>query len=68
LGKENKKKYEKLEHSKKEEYVNARREELISLGKQNPEGFWRELQQRRKQTENNITDAQWLEYVRLLYE
>jgi hypothetical protein len=68
LGKENKKKYEKLVHSKKEEYVNARREELISLGKHNPKGFWRELQQRRKKTKNNITNVQWLEYARLLYE
>jgi hypothetical protein len=42
-GKENKKKYERSVHSKKEEYVNARRGELISLGKHNPKGFWREL-------------------------
>jgi len=48
LGKENKKKYEKSIHSKKEEYVNARRKELISLGKHNSKGFWREIQQRRK--------------------
>ena len=41
---------------------------LISLGKHNPKGFWRELQQRKEQTENSITDVQWLEYVRLLYE
>jgi hypothetical protein len=38
-GKENKKKYEKSIHSKKQEYVNARRKELISPGKHNPKGF-----------------------------
>jgi hypothetical protein len=36
--------------------------------KTQPKGFWREPQQRRKQTKNNITDVQWLEYARLLYE
>jgi len=43
-------------------------QELISLGKHNPKGFWRELQQRKEQTENSITDVQRLEYTRLLYE
>ena len=39
LGKEIKKKYEKLIHSKKQEYVNARRKELISPGKHKTKGF-----------------------------
>ena len=68
LNKENKRKYEKLVQSKREDYVNTRRKELISLGKYNPKGFWRELQQRKEHTKNRITDVQWLEYARLLYE
>ncbi|XP_057842732.2 uncharacterized protein LOC131052150 [Cryptomeria japonica] len=66
LNKENKK-YAKLIQAKKE-YVNARRKELISLGKRNHKYFWKELQQRRKQTTNSITNTQWLEYAKLLYE
>ena len=46
----------------------SRREELIFLGKNNPKLFWKELQVSKKQTENNITVNQWLEYARKLYE
>ena len=46
----------------------SRREELIFLGKNNPKLFWKELQASKKQTENNITADQWLEYARQLYE
>jgi hypothetical protein len=44
------------------------REELIFLGKNNPKLFWKELQTRKKQTENNITACQWFEYAKQLYE
>lgn len=37
------KKYKNLIKTKKESYVAARRNKLISLGKYNPKGFWREL-------------------------
>lgn len=46
----------------------TRREELIFLGKNNPKLFWKELQPRKKQIENNITSTQWFDYARLLYE
>ena len=46
----------------------SRREELIILGKNNPKLFWKELQANKKQTENNFTSDQWLEYARKLYE
>ena len=46
----------------------SRREELIFLGKNNPKLFWKELQTRKKQTENNITAYQWFEYAKQLYE
>lgn len=48
MNKENKKKYEELLRAKKEAYVRMRRLELITLGKQNPKKFWKELQQKRK--------------------
>lgn len=64
----NKKDYEKLIQNKKEKYVITRRLELIALGKNNPRKFWKELQQKRKQVENNITISQWLEYAKLLYD
>lgn len=38
------------------------------MGKHNPKGFWKELQQKRKQIENNIIEVQWVEYAKLLYE
>ena len=45
-----------------------RREELIFLGKNNPKLFWKELQTRKKQIENNITAYQWFEYAKEPYE
>lgn len=48
--------------------MNARRKELISLGKHNPKGFWKEPQHKEKQIESSITDVQWLVYAKLLYE
>ncbi|KAH9319051.1 hypothetical protein KI387_020820, partial [Taxus chinensis] len=68
MNKENKKIYERLAQHKKESYVCKRRTELISLGKHNPKGFWKELQQKKKYIENNITGAHWLDYARTLYE
>ena len=53
---------------KKDDYKVSRREELIFLGKNNPKLFWKELQPRKKQTENNITTSQWFNYARQLYE
>ena len=38
------------------------------LGKHNPKDFWRKLQQAKKQVENKITDSQWLENAKTLYE
>lgn len=67
-NKENKIPYKQLIKSKKESYVIARRKERIALGKHNPKGFWKELQQKRKKIENNIIEVQWVEYVKLLYE
>jgi hypothetical protein len=46
----------------------SRREELIFLGKNNPKLFWKELQTKKKQTENNITAYQWFKYAKHLYE
>jgi hypothetical protein len=68
MNKESKKEYEELIRGKKEAYVRMRRLELITLGKQNPQKFWKELQQKRKAIVNNITGTQWLEYTRMLYE
>ena len=38
------------------------------LGKHNPKDFLRKLEQAKKQVENKITDSQWLEYAKTLYE
>ena len=46
----------------------SRREELIFLGKNNPKLFWKELQPKKVQTENNITPSKWFDYARQLYE
>lgn len=46
----------------------ARRKKLITLVKYNPKGFWREIQQKTKKTDNNISVAHWVDYVKLLYE
>ena len=45
-----------------------RREELIFLGKNNPKMFWKELQPKKVQTENNITSSKWFDYARQLYK
>ena len=46
----------------------SRREELIFFGRNNPKLFWKELQSKKVQTENNITDSEWFDYARQLYE
>ena len=46
----------------------SRREELIFLRKNNPKLFWKELQSKKVQTENNITASKWFDYARQLYE
>jgi hypothetical protein len=46
----------------------SRREELIFLGKNNPKLFWKELQPKKVQTENNITASKWFDYSRKRYE
>ena len=46
----------------------SRREELIFLGKNNPKLFWKELQSKNVQTENNITASKWFDYAGQLYE
>ena len=60
--------YKQIIRKKKIDFMVSRREELIFLGKNNPKLFWKELQASKKQTENNITADQWLEYARQLYE
>jgi len=44
------------------------REELIFLGKNNPELFWKEQKLKRIQIGNNITTSKWFDYARQLYE
>ena len=66
---ESKKKYKNLIKTKnKKNYVTTRRKDLISLGKHNPKGFWRELQQKRNKIDNNILATHWVEYAKLLYK
>ena len=60
--------YKQILRKKKADFMISRREELIFLGKNNPKLFWKELQTIKKQTENNITASQWLEYAKQLYE
>ena len=60
--------YKQILKNKKINFMFTRREELIFLGKNNPKLFWKELQPRKKQTENNITATQWFEYAKKLYE
>jgi hypothetical protein len=55
--------YKQIVRKKKVDFMISRREELIFLGKNNPKLFWKELQMRKKQTENNITAYQWFEYA-----
>lgn len=60
--------YKKILRKKKANFLVSRREELIFLGKNNPKLFWKELQLRRMQTENNITASKWFDYARQLDE
>ena len=53
--KTNVKLYKKIIKRKKYEFMQTRRERLIYLGKNNTKKIWQELQQRKKQFENNIT-------------
>ena len=41
---------------------------MITLGKSSPRKFWKELQQRKTQIENNIIGTKWLEYAKTLYK
>ena len=60
--------YQQIVRKKKADFMVSRREELIFLGKNNPKLFWKELQPKKVQTENNITAAKWFDYARQLYE
>jgi hypothetical protein len=60
--------YKQIVRKKKSNFMISKREELIFLRKNNPKVFWKELQMRKKQTENNITSYQWFEYAKQLYE
>src|SRR4051794_39431893 len=62
------KSYKKILRKKKIYFMVSRIEELIFLGKNNPKFFWKELQPRKLQTENNITASKWFDYARKLYE
>jgi hypothetical protein len=53
--------YKKIVRNKKVDFMISRREN-------NPNLFWKELQMRKKQTENNTTVYQWFEYAKHLYE
>ena len=67
-GKLNVNLYKNIFKKKKYEFMKTRREELIYLCKNNPNLFWKVLQPRKKQFENNITTNQWFDYARKLYE
>jgi hypothetical protein len=60
--------YKKIVRKKKDDFMVSRREQLIFLGKNNPKLFWKELQPKKVQTENNITASEWFDYARQLYE
>jgi accessory colonization factor AcfC len=60
--------YKQRVRKKKVDFMVSRREELIFLGKNNPKLFWKELQLKKVQTENNITTPKWFDYARQLYE
>jgi hypothetical protein len=60
--------YKHIVRKKKADFMVSRREELIFLGKNNPKLFWKELQPKKVQTENNIIDFNWFDYARQLYE
>jgi hypothetical protein len=56
--------YQQIVRKKKVDFMISRREELIFLGKNNPKLFWKELQPKKVQTENNITASEWFDYAR----
>ena len=60
--------YKHILRKKKGDFMVSRRDELIFLEKNNPKLFWKELQLRKMQTENNITASKWFEYARQFYE
>jgi hypothetical protein len=60
--------YKKIVRKKNVDFMISRRKELNFLGKNNLKLFWKELQMRKKQTENNITAYQWFEYAKQRYE
>jgi hypothetical protein len=60
--------YKQIVRKKKVDFMISRRKELIFWGKNNPKLFSKELQMRKKRTENNITAYQWFEYVEQLYK
>jgi hypothetical protein len=60
--------YKQIVRKKKVDFMISRREELIFLGENNPKLFWKELQMRKKKTENNITAYQWFDYAKQLYD
>jgi hypothetical protein len=60
--------YNQMVSKKKVDFMISRKEELIFLGKNNPMLFWKELQTRKKQTENDTTTYQWFEYAKQLHE
>ena len=62
------KSYTHLLSKKKADFMVTRREELIFLGKNNPKLFWKELQSKKIQIENNIIAFKWVDYARQLYE
>ena len=68
MNRESRNEYDQLIKKKKEEYANRIRIKLINLGKSSPRKFWKELQQRKTQIENNIIGIKWLEYAKTLYE
>ena len=55
--------YKQILRKKKVDFMVSRREELIFLGKNNPKLFWKELQSKKVQIENNITTSKWFDYV-----
>jgi hypothetical protein len=60
--------YKHIVRKKNVDFMVSRRENVIFLGKNNPKLFWKELQPKKVQTENNITASKWFDYARQLYE
>ena len=59
--------YKQILKKKQYEFMKTRRGELIYIGKNNLKVFWKELQPRKKQIENNITANKRFQYARKLY-